>query len=174
MAIFGQYGLKWGILGAFWEVPQTVFMSYFLGTYDYTIDDNFRLNIPAKFRKAMNQLQQNTFIISKAQENYLTVYPTNIWDEQIGKKILELPHSDEIANKLRVMVGINSTDTKLDSQGRITVPQEYCQHASIDKKVKIIGSVDTLQLWDPGKYDKYIARQAAQKSLTEELKAFGI
>ena len=122
----------------------------------------------------MATLQQNTFIITKAQENYLTVYPSNIWDDQIGKKVLELPHSDDVANRLRILIGINTTDTKLDSQGRITVPQDYCLHAGIDKKVKIIGSVDTLQLWNPVKYTQYIAKQAEEKSLTEELKAFGI
>jgi len=122
----------------------------------------------------MNQLQQNTFIITKAQENYLTVYPSNIWDEQIGQKVLGLPHSDDQANRLRRQIGINTTDTKLDSQGRITVPQDYCLHAGIDKKVKIIGSVDTLQLWNPEKYQDYIAKQTEEKPLTEELKAFGI
>jgi DNA-binding transcriptional regulator/RsmH inhibitor MraZ len=73
----------------------------------------------------MSKLQQNTFIVTKEQENYLTIYPINIWEKQVGSKVVDLPHSDDVANRLRRLIGLNTTDTKLDSQGRITVPPEY-------------------------------------------------
>ncbi|MFQ5649135.1 MAG: division/cell wall cluster transcriptional repressor MraZ [bacterium] len=148
-------------------------MEYFLGTYDYTIDDHNRLNIPAKFRKVMSRLEESNFIISKEQDDHLTVYPYKFWKTQIGDKIVALPHSDPKANRLRRLLGIKTTEVALDKQGRVNIPADYCNHAGIEKNVRIIGSVDTIQLWNPDTYDQ-ISRVAEEQSLIEEYQAFGI
>lgn len=148
-------------------------MEYFLGTYDYSIDDNNRLSIPAKFRKVMTQLGQTNFIISKEQDGYLTVYPYSIWNERIGAKIYELPHSGKKANRLRRLIGLNTTELQLDNQGRINIPTDYYKHASIEKTIRIIGAVDTIQLWNPDIYNK-VSQTPEEKSLIEEFEEFGI
>ncbi len=148
-------------------------MAYFLGTFDYSIDGSNRLNIPAKFRKVMDQLGQTEFVISKEQENCLTIYPYNIWKERVGDKISELPHSDENANRLRRLIGLTTTEVSLDNQGRVNIPSDYYTHAGIEKKIRIIGSVDTIQVWNPLKYEQ-VSQVPEEKSLMEEFKEFGI
>ena len=148
-------------------------MAYFLGTFDYSIDGSNRLNIPAKFRKVMDQLGQTEFVISKEQENCLTIYPYNIWKERVGDKISELPHSDENANRLRRLIGLTTTEVSLDNQGRVNIPSDYYKHAGIEKKIRIIGSVDTIQVWNPLKYEQ-VSQVPEEKSLMEEFKEFGI
>jgi len=148
-------------------------MAYFLGTFDYSIDGSNRLNIPAKFRKVMKRLDQTEFVISKEQENCITIYPYNRWKERVGDKISELPHSDENANRLRRMIGLKTTEVSLDNQGRVNIPSDYYIHAGIKKKTRIIGSVDTIQVWDPLRYDQ-VSKSPEEKSLMEEFKEFGI
>ncbi len=148
-------------------------MAYFLGTFDYSIDGSNRLNIPAKFRKVMDQLGQTEFVISKEQENCITIYPYNIWKERVGDKISELPHSDENANRLRRLIGLTTTEVSLDNQGRVNIPSDYYTHADIEKKTRIIGSVDTIQVWNPQKYEQ-VSQTPEEKSLMEEFKEFGI
>ncbi|MFQ5676832.1 MAG: division/cell wall cluster transcriptional repressor MraZ [bacterium] len=147
-------------------------MDYFLGTFEYTIDDNNRLNIPAKFRRVMDTLGQSEFVISKELKNCIVMYPYNIWKERIGDKISELPHSDEKANRLRRLLGQNTTEVSLDKQGRVNIPTDYYNHASIQKKITILGSIDTIQLWNPDNY-KSVSREPEEKSLIEEFKEFG-
>lgn len=147
-------------------------MDYFLGTFEYSIDDNNRLNIPAKFRKVMNKLGQNEFVISKELQNCIVMYPYNIWKERIGDKVSELPHSNEKANRLRRLLGKNTTEVTLDKQGRVNIPTDYYNHASIEKKITILGSIDTIQLWDPDYY-KGVSHEPEEKSLIEEFRDFG-
>ncbi len=147
-------------------------MNYFLGKFEYALDDDNRLSIPAKFRKVMTELNQTEFIISKEQKNCITMYPYLTWKEQIGDRIAELAHSSTEANKLRRLLGMNTTEVKLHNKGRIKIPSDYLEHAGIDKKVVIIGSVDTIQLWNPGSYDKLSDKD--EKSLMDELEQFGI
>jgi len=148
-------------------------MDYFLGTFDYNTEDTGRLNIPAKFRKVLEQLAESTLVISKAQSDYLTVYPYKFWKQQIGDKVVELSHGRTDANRLRRMLGMTTIETSLDKQGRINIPADYYKHAGIDKNVRIIGSVDTIQLWNPDTYEK-LALSSEEKSLNEELAEFGI
>ena len=148
-------------------------MAYFLGIFDYSIDGSNRLKIPAKFRKVMKRLDQTEFVISKEQKNCITIYPYNIWKERIGDKISELPHSGESANRLRRLIGQTMTEASLDNQGRVNIPSDYYIHAGIKKKTRIIGSVDTIQVWNPLKYEQ-VSQAPEEKSLTEEFKEFGI
>ncbi len=148
-------------------------MDYFLGTFENKLDDHNRLSIPARFRKVMAQLDEDNFIISREQEHYLTVYPYKFWKTQIGDKVAALPHRDPRANRLRRLLGIKTTEVSLDKQGRINIPAEYYEHAGIDKHVKIIGTVDTIQLWNPEAFDK-ISQTTEEQSVTEDYEAYGI
>jgi MraZ protein len=122
----------------------------------------------------MTQLQQDTFIISKEQENCITVYPGKTWHEKIGYKILELPHGNPVANRIRRRVGQSTTETGIDGQGRITIPQDYIEHAKIAKIIRIIGTVDTLQLWNPELDNEIAPPEEPEKPLMEELNEFDI
>ena len=148
-------------------------MEYFLGAYTNNIDDNNRLSIPAKFRKVLSSLNEDNLIISKEQDGCLTVYPYKFWKTQIGDKIAALPHSAADANRLRRLLGMNTMEIAPDKQGRINIPTEYYNHAQIDKNVRIIGSVDTIQLWNPDTYAD-ISQKPEEKSLIEEFEDFGI
>jgi MraZ protein len=146
----------------------------FHGTFDYTIDDNNRLNIPAKFRKTMKELNQTSFIASREDKHYIKLFPIETWQERVGQKIRELPHSDPRANRIRRIIGQSTTEVTLDSQGRINIPGEYYEHAEIERKVRIIGSVDTLQLWNPDRHTETSSQDPLEDSALEELQAFNI
>lgn len=145
----------------------------FFGDYDYALDEKNRLSIPAKYRKVMSNLKENTFIICAIEEKFLTLYPYCTYSDTIGKRLRELPQTDENANEIRRKFGSNSIDTGLDNQGRITIPTNFCKYAGIDHKVKVIGSIDKIEVWNPERYIAY-SQTPDQKSLKAELKVFRI
>ncbi len=148
-------------------------MDFFLGKFNNTIDDNNRLSIPAKFRKVLSETEEDNLIISKEQENYLILYPYKSWKIQVAEKITALKRSDAKANRLRRLLGMSTTEAKPDKQGRVNILSEYYEHAGIDKNVLIIGSIDTIQLWDPDTYAS-ISQTPEENSLQEEYEEFGI
>lgn len=148
-------------------------MDFFLGKFNNTIDENNRLSIPAKFRKVLDETDEDNLIISKEQENYLILYPYKSWKLQVAEKITALKRSDAKANRLRRLLGMCTMEAKPDKQGRVNIPSEYYEHAGIDKNVLIIGSIDTIQLWDPDTYAS-ISQTPEENSLQEEYEEFGI
>ncbi|MBT6346791.1 MAG: cell division/cell wall cluster transcriptional repressor MraZ, partial [Nitrospina sp.] len=58
-------------------------MNSFLGTYNISLDDKGRLNVPAKFRGALEQ--SGPQLVVCVMDNYLVVFPQNEWAENETK-----------------------------------------------------------------------------------------
>lgn len=134
----------------------------FLGSYDYAIDEKGRLSIPAKYRKVMTQLEQDTFILSALEPNCLTLFPYSTWQESIIGKLDGMPQVTGDASEVRRLLGLNTTDVNMDGQGRIMIPSYFCQHAKIEKAVKIIGCTNRIELWSPDEFQQYSQGPDAQ------------
>ncbi|HEX9654719.1 MAG TPA: division/cell wall cluster transcriptional repressor MraZ [bacterium] len=145
----------------------------FFGKFDYALDEKNRLSIPAKYRKVMSSLQENTFIICAIDDTHLTLYPYCSYSEEVVKKINEKPQFDPDASELRRKFGSESVDVTLDNQGRIMLPADLCQHAGINHKVKVIGCLNTIELWSPETYEEY-SQSSDHKSIKEELEHLNI
>jgi len=147
-------------------------MEYFVGTFEYALDEAGRLNVPSKYRKVLQELGENRLMVSKAQSECLTLYPYKSWKKQIADKIAELSHSRPNANHLRRLLGTTTAEVLVDKQGRINVLSESYAKVGIEKNVLIVGAIDTIELWSPASYERFC--QDTGKTVLEELEYFGI
>ena len=72
----------------------------FTGEYKYSIDQKSRLNIPAKFRKALDPKNNNTFVVTRGFDPSLILYPIVEW-QKVEQQLLLL---SSIKNKDRSFV----------------------------------------------------------------------
>tara|TARA_Y100000590_G_scaffold265745_1_gene298505 strand:+ start:621 stop:1070 length:450 start_codon:yes stop_codon:yes gene_type:complete len=119
----------------------------FTGEYINSIDQKNRLSIPAKFRNALNQSNNKTFVLTKGFDECLLLYPLQEW------KIVEeqLSSLSSIKNNNRNFIRKitrHANYVKYDSQGRIAVPDLLLDYAGISKEVLVIGVVRKIELWD--------------------------
>ncbi|MBT4035284.1 MAG: MraZ N-terminal domain containing protein, partial [Candidatus Marinimicrobia bacterium] len=54
----------------------------FTGEFRYSIDAKGRLNIPAKFRKALPETSEDTFVVTRGEEENIAVYSLDKWREK--------------------------------------------------------------------------------------------
>ncbi len=148
-------------------------MSSFIGTYSNTIDDNNRFSLPAKLRKSLNELGEFNLVISKGQANYLKLYPYSYWERHIAERMRQLPPFDPEADILRRHVGETTAETKIDKQGRISIPSDYYEHVAIKKTVTIIGSIDSIQLWNPETHAQ-TKQEVNEAGISAALSKFGL
>ncbi|MDR3013680.1 MAG: division/cell wall cluster transcriptional repressor MraZ [Chitinispirillales bacterium] len=130
-------------------------MTNFIGGYDYTVDAKGRVNVPAKFRKALSPEAEETFVVVRASNSSLQAFPKDVWDERYAK-ISALPKTPEHVKFLRVLSN-TSTISALDVQGRIMLTPSLMEYAKIAKDVKIIGGPGYIELWDAVGYREYEA-----------------
>ena len=126
----------------------------FSGEYANTLDLKNRVNIPAKFRKALDPINNQTFVITRGFDSCLTLYPISEWNivEQ------QLASLSSIRNRNREFVRSivrYASYVQYDKQGRIIIPDNLKAFASIDREVSIIGMISKIELWSPENIKKH-------------------
>ncbi len=125
-------------------------MSRFRGEFNYSIDAKGRINIPAKFRKALSPEANETFVICGAPDKSLRAYPQDAWERYEDELALR-PQTPETLRHIRLL---RSTvkDSKLDSQGRIILSAKQIAFAKIKKNITLIGHYGFIEIWDTERY----------------------
>lgn len=130
-------------------------MTSFYGSFDYSVDAKGRVNVPAKFRKALSPEAEDTFIVTHGPGNCLRAYPKDVWNRRMAK-IAALPATPD-NDKIRRFISGTSSDSVIDAQGRIMLSAAQMKYAEITKNVTIIGDMQGyIELWDSDRYRAHI------------------
>ncbi|HLV32953.1 MAG TPA: division/cell wall cluster transcriptional repressor MraZ [Chitinispirillaceae bacterium] len=129
-------------------------MGRFLGKFDYSVDSKGRVNIPAKFRKALRPEAGDVFVICRAPDGCIRAYPNDLW-EHYEAEINSRPETKE-NSRLKRLIFNSVTDSTLDSQGRITLTPALLAIAGIKKEVVLVGQSRYIEIWEPTRYDEYL------------------
>jgi len=120
----------------------------FFGSYDYSIDAKGRINMPARFRKALSPEAEETFIVCYAPDRRLRAYPLNEWkileEQEMERETRRLQDEgrDRLTPaemKLKRMKYETLIETQLDTQGRIALSPKLVKYAGLEKAVTLIG-----------------------------------
>ncbi len=133
-------------------------MSSFKGSFNYTVDNKGRINIPAKMRKNLAPEANNSFVITRGFENCIFAYPNDEWakrEAELGK-LQQTNKQDRLFTRLLLQ---NATDVELDGQHRIVLSKELMEYANITGEVFILGAFDRIEVWNPEEYKKYLEAQ---------------
>ena len=124
----------------------------------YAVDDKGRVNLPAKLRKYVSPEANETFVLTRGFEKCLFVYPVDEWNKlEVNLRNLS-SYDPEHRRFIRALLELAS-ESQLDGQARLSIPQELREYASIQNEVRIIGTLDKIELWNPKIYDEYKSTQ---------------
>jgi MraZ protein len=133
-------------------------MSSFKGSYMYSVDEKGRVNLPSKLRKYVSPDTNDTFVLTRGFEKCLFVYPIDEWNK-MEENLRNLSGYDpEHRRFIRALLELAS-ESQLDAQSRLSIPQELREYANIESEVRIIGTLDKIELWNPQIYDEYRTSQ---------------
>ena len=131
----------------------------FTGEYHNSLDQKNRLNIPAKFRKVLDPINDRTFVITRGFDSCLVLYPLEDWskvEEQLSKlSSIRGRHRSFVRSVTRY-----ATSVQYDGQGRIQIPDSLLGYSGIKKDVAVIGMINKIELWDPNIISKIDATEA--------------
>ncbi len=146
--------MQWVDSGAKWDNDSGggEKMSAFIGTHRHTLDDKGRVSVPAQFRR---QLTAEDLYLNVGMEGCLVLYPSDKWQE-VQEKLLSLPRTKKNRFVVRNFAQ-NLKAVSVDSQGRITISTDLAEKAGIKGDVLFLGKFDTMELWQPEKYEAYIS-----------------
>ncbi len=120
----------------------------FRGASTLSMDNKGRIAIPAKHRDALTKL-----VIAPnpmPDERCLLVYALDEW-QVVEDNIVAQPNSPQIRRLKRVFLG-EAVEYVVDGQGRVLLTPELREFAGLDKKVKLVGQGNKLEIWSEAAY----------------------
>lgn len=141
-----------------------------LGEYKHSLDTKGRVAIPAKFRKKISK----GAIITRGLDKCLFVFSMDEW-QKLADKLISLPIAQSNSRAFARLMLAGATDVKLDSQGRVLLPDYLREYADLKDKVVVSGLYNRMEIWDVKKWDKYKkATESSSEEIAEKLSELGI
>ncbi len=122
----------------------------FIGEYSHSVDTKGRVSVPAKFREELG----DSFILTKGLDNCLFIYSMDEW-KILESKLKQLPLTNRDARAFVRFFFSGATECGLDSQGRIRIPTNLREHATLEKEATIIGVGTRIEIWSNKEWQEY-------------------
>ena len=127
----------------------------FMGEYQHSVDEKGRLIIPAKFRDALG----DSFVVTRGLDSCLFVYPRSEW-ESLEAKLKTLPFTRADARAFSRFFFSGATESDLDKQGRVNIPNHLREYAKLTRDCVVIGVSNRVEIWGKEAWDTYCAQSA--------------
>jgi MraZ protein len=130
------------------------------GTFYRSVDEKLRIAIPKPLRDALGDKTGSVLYLTPGTDGSLALYPEGMLAELAARLSASSPTAEDVRAFSRLFYA-RAQAVDLDSQGRVRIPQELFELAGLDKEAVLIGVQDHLELWERGRWERYmLARQA--------------
>jgi MraZ protein len=119
-----------------------------LGEHEHALDDKNRLTLPAKFRQSFS----DGLVVGRGMDGCLVVYPRGDWEGFVESRLAGLDPFSKEARKMSRFFFSGASESELDKQGRVMIPQPLAEHAGLRREVVVAGVRDHLEIWDRAKW----------------------
>ncbi len=126
-------------------------MKLFLGEYDHTLDDRGRVTLPRKIRQ---EIEEREIVLSRGFDTCIFGFDKASWEREAAKH-LDTPVTDEKGRKIRRYMFAGAQKAEIDKLGRILLPAQLKEYASISRDIMVIGAGDHFEIWDAKKWQSY-------------------
>jgi MraZ protein len=118
-----------------------------VGDYTHQLDPKRRLTIPSVWRSQMGE-PASLFAMPDLHDKCLNIFPASVMLQKL-EKLRTSSITDKRAMAFTAWLGENSDLMSWDSQGRIRIRDKLLAYAGLSSQVRMLGSVNRIQLWAP-------------------------
>jgi MraZ protein len=122
------------------------------GTYERSLDDKLRLPLPRPIREVLAEEKQ--LFLTPGTDGSLSQMPQRAFSQLAEKLAARSPTGQEVRAFSRLLYA-QAHPIEIDGQGRIRLPAELAQLASLEGDVVLIGVGDRVELWNKSRWDAY-------------------
>ena len=135
---------------------------HFYGKYEHSLDGRGRIAIPAVYRRELH----DGGVLRPADDGCIELYTREGFGAETDRRLGDSGTRERADRQRRRDFLPEAFPVDLDQQGRIVIPQEMRERASLDGRVTLIGLGDYIELWNPERWDA--EREAAAATMAEQ------
>jgi MraZ protein len=128
------------------------------GSETTRVDDKGRLKIPAIFRGRIQDRSGADVFVTSVKGDSVLIYPIDVWSE-MEERIVKAPSQNPALKRFMDRVSYFGQPGEIDPQGRVLIPQQLRQRASIVGEVRVLGRINYLEVWNEERFADKLARE---------------
>jgi MraZ protein len=128
------------------------------GSFPARIDDKGRLKVPTMFRGVIQDQQGPDVFVTSLTGECVRIYPMQVWLE-IETRLSRIPANHPSRLKFLDRVNYFGQTSELDTQGRVVIPPNLRDSASIVGDVRVFGRIDYLEVWNNERFSQKLQRE---------------
>ncbi|MCK4842684.1 MAG: division/cell wall cluster transcriptional repressor MraZ [Methylococcales bacterium] len=124
------------------------------GVSSINLDAKGRLAVPTRYRAELQDTCERQMIVTVAvddrcigEKGCLWLYPLPEW-EKLEHTLIKLPTTNKTAVKLRRFLIGNASESEMDSQGRLLLPEKLRKFSGMDKHIVLVGQLNKFEIWN--------------------------
>ncbi|MCX7606437.1 MAG: division/cell wall cluster transcriptional repressor MraZ [Bacteroidia bacterium] len=128
---------------------------FLFGEYSARLDAKRRFGLPSALLSLLPEGSRTEFVLQRAPDPCLWLYPLSVWKGEL-EKIHERVNlfTPEGRNFARLFQS-GAQPVSLDTAGRLVLPKSFCDYASIDTDIVLLGMRDRIEIWSQTQYDAW-------------------
>lgn len=131
-------------------------MINFIGTYDCKADVKGRVMLPVALKNQMSPVLTDGFVVKRSVfQPCLELYPMKEWNllmEKMNKKNRFVKKNNDFIRRFSAGVKV----VEIDATGRLLIPKNLIDIASISKDVVLSSAINIIEIWDKDSYEKVL------------------
>ena len=144
-------------------------MALFLSTHENKIDKKGRVSVPASFRAQLSEESFQGLVLFRSNIHTCLEGFAFSYMQEIGARLDNFDLFSAEQDDLATSIFGTAVQLSMDGDGRIILPQDLIEFASLDEKASFVGMGAKFQIWNPQSFEgrRDVAREAVQsKGLT--------
>jgi MraZ protein len=125
---------------------------YFLGSYEYSMDERGRVPIPPRFR---DSFLSGIILTEGRPDRCVRAFPPSNFEEQARQYTAE-PITRREGRVLRRQFFSNSYQAEIDRQGRVLIPQQLRSYANLSGQVVVVGVGEGIEIWSASDFQEVL------------------
>ena len=135
--------------------------TYYNSRFRHGVDEKRRVQIPAKWRPRKAAVELTLILWPReGVGSCVRVLPPPQM-AKLMQAIDQMPNNDPKKVVLKRIIGSDSAQASVDKAGRICLPDEMARNADIRNDAVLVGLLDRFEIWNPERYEKVQAADAA-------------
>ena len=124
------------------------------GTFHRAMDDKQRVTIPKELRAAWGDASKGVFYVAPGTDGALAIYDESSFVRLADRLATASPTGRDVRAFGRLFYA-QARRSELAKQGRLRIPPELSQWASLGSEMVLVGVGDHLELWDTTHWESY-------------------
>lgn len=141
----------------------------FVGRHDHALDDKGRVVLPAGYRSSF---QDRGFVLM--MDGCIGLFTPEGFQEFSTRLKAEYGESREVSGKVFRLFMSTTSEVKLDTAGRITLPRQLLDQLGFDRQVVVAGLLDRVEIWPADRYQETVETAGTADELAEAVRRLGL